>query len=813
MTLHKLMRLGMVFLFLVSGCRPQEGPQPLVTTSPTPIAPPNTQPTAAPPTPTPPTPTPVATITASAAQAGLAQAEQALFYGDYPRARQLYQELAESTSDERMRAEALLGSGRTLWAAGQTLPALQTLRQLTAAYPSSQAAARAWFLLGEMYLSLQRYQESADAYAQSLRLQNGILDDYIQEQRGNALIALGDYAAALEAYRAAQQFPAPADRTPLEIKIAQTHALLGEYATALALYQDIYARSNNDQVRARVNYRMGEIYQILGENAQAYTRWQENINNYPLAYESYLSLVALLEAEQPVDAFQRGLVDYYAGQYGVALAAFDQHIAATASPNPSAFYYRGLILQKLGRYEEAIATWQNYITRFPEHRFWVDAWEDIAYTQWAYLERPQQAAQTLTRFTELAPAHPQAPDLLFQAARMWERSGNLETAAQAWEQLAVTYAGSDLAAESLFQAGLMDYRQGNPAQARARFERALLLGNTPAEQARLYLWIGKTYQQQGQNDQAREIWLQGAALDPTGYYSERMRDLLLERPPFSAPTTIQPPADLAQARQEAEAWVRLTFDLPADTDLTSLDPLAADLRFHRGVAFWQLGLYPQARSEFESLRADLADDPANSFRLAAFLSELGLYRSAIFAARNVLDLAGLDDAGTLSAPVYFNLLRFGLYYPELVEQAASQYDLPPLFLWSVMRQESLFESFIQSHADARGLMQIIPPTGDYIAERLGWPPNYSTEDLYRPQVSITFGAYYLATNRNRLNGSLYAALAAYNGGPLNAAAWQALAADDPDLLLEIIRLRETRNYIRSIYEVFNIYRRLYSPAE
>jgi soluble lytic murein transglycosylase len=62
------------------------------------------------------------------------------------------------------------------------------------------------------------------------------------------------------------------------------------------------------------------------------------------------------------------------------------------------------------------------------------------------------------------------------------------------------------------------------------------------------------------------------------------------------------------------------------------------------------------------------------------------------------------------------------------------------------------------------------------------------------------------------DGNIYPGLAAYNAGPGNAAVWNELAANDPDLLLEIIRFEETRNYIRFIYEIFNTYRTLYGPA-
>jgi soluble lytic murein transglycosylase len=145
----------------------------------------------------------------------------------------------------------------------------------------------------------------------------------------------------------------------------------------------------------------------------------------------------------------------------------------------------------------------------------------------------------------------------------------------------------------------------------------------------------------------------------------------------------------------------------------------------------------------------------------------------------------------------------------LILAEEEQYGLDPLFMFSVIRQESLFEGFIRSTAGAHGLMQIIQPTGAQIAGELNWPPNYSEEDLHRPNVSIRFGAYYLDKNRDLLGGSIYGTLAAYNAGPGNALVWKELAGDDPDLLLEVVRFQETRDYIRFIYEIYSTYRNLY----
>ncbi|MEX1071706.1 MAG: transglycosylase SLT domain-containing protein, partial [Anaerolineales bacterium] len=190
--------------------------------------------------------------------------------------------------------------------------------------------------------------------------------------------------------------------------------------------------------------------------------------------------------------------------------------------------------------------------------------------------------------------------------------------------------------------------------------------------------------------------------------------------------------------------------------------------------------------------------------------ELGLYRTAVFAAREVLNLAGMSDAGTLTAPTYFSRIRFGAYFSEIVLPETASEDIDPLFFYAMMRQESLFEGFVTSSAGARGLMQITPDTGQQAATLSGWPPDFTADDLYRPLVSIRLGADYLAVQRHAYGGDLYAALAAYNAGPGAASYWFGQAKGDPDLFLEIIDFPETHNHIQSIYELFVIYRNLYS---
>ena len=286
--------------------------------------------------------------------------------------------------------------------------------------------------------------------------------------------------------------------------------------------------------------------------------------------------------------------------------------------------------------------------------------------------------------------------------------------------------------------------------------------------------------------------------------------MLLKRPVFDPPPSTNFNVDLAKERSQAEAWLRVTFNLPPDTDLGTPGALLSDPRLLRGTEFWNLGLEDGARLEFEDLRVSVQDSPANSYRLANYMLSLGLYRPAINAIRQVLTLAGMTtQTQTLAAPAYFNHVRYGLYYQDLVLPVSQKTGFDPLFLFSVMRQESLFEGFVRSSAGARGLMQITADTGQTISESLSWPPNYTSDDLYRPLISIGFGATYLEQQRTRFNGDFFKTLGAYNAGPSAAPIWSDLSGTDSDLFLEVIRISQTSDYIRSIYEIYNMYRNLY----
>jgi soluble lytic murein transglycosylase len=779
------------------------------TLAPTPILTATTGPTPTstlPPSPTSfPTPVPLVRIDTG---------DEALFFGDYDKAREEYLAAFDSATDRSVQAAALWGLGRTELDAKRYEQAVETLSTLTIEYSESNYSARAYFLMGQAYSRLGQFQQAADAYNEYLNRVPGVLDGYVQDYRGDALYEAKDYTNAINAYEAALNASRLDDGLSLRIKIAESRFAFGDYAGALTVYDQVFDLTTNDYIRAQMDYLAGNAHVTLGQNEQANTRFLHTVENYPLSYYSYLALIELVDANIAVDDLDRALVDYFAEQYDVALVVFDRYIEENQVSDGTAQYYRALTLREMQRTEQAIEALDNFIKAYPSHPRWEDAWQEKAFLEWAVQGEYAAGAQTFLEFVSTVPTSSSAPDFLMSAARVTERDGRLEEAAQIWERVANEYSASEQVPDALFLAGISRYRLADYPGALALWQRGLIFSSEGEERARSYLWIGKIQELLGDKTSAEQSWQQAQLADPTGYYSLRARDILLGNSPFQSFPSINLEPDMAKERVDAEVWMRLTFNLPAETNLSGPGTLAQDPRFIRGTELWELGMYEEARTEFESLREVVSTNPENSFRLANHLYDIGLYRTAIFAAREVLSLAGLESQpASLTAPGYFNHIRYGLYYHDMILTEEERYGHDPLFMFSVIRQESLFEGFVRSGAGARGLMQVIPATGSQIASELGWPAGYEDDDLYRPNVSIRFGSYYLDKNRDLLGGSVYGSLAAYNAGPGNALVWKELAGDDPDLFLEIVRFQETRNYIRFIYEIFDTYRTIYSRTK
>jgi soluble lytic murein transglycosylase len=314
------------------------------------------------------------------------------------------------------------------------------------------------------------------------------------------------------------------------------------------------------------------------------------------------------------------------------------------------------------------------------------------------------------------------------------------------------------------------------------------------------LWQGKVA-----ND--RELLSQLAMSDV--YYGLRAGDILSgvnELPFVPGNFDIDPDEGRAEAEEWLADWLQVTPEalrsLPAE--------VTNDDRFKRGTELWRLGKLSEGKAEFQALREAYSNDAAVLYPLAIHYRDIGLYYPSIVAAASLIRQS---PAGSIeNAPRFLQRLVYPIYYANLIVPEAQAHNIDPMIIFSLMRAESLFDGAVTSSAAAGGLMQIIPPTGEQIARDLSWS-NYQQSDLYRPFISVKFGVYYLRRyGLDFLDQDMYAAWAAYNGGPGNAQRWKENSNGDTDLFVENISLGETRLYIDRLRENLAWYQRLYGKG-
>ncbi|MCW2952781.1 MAG: Lytic transglycosylase catalytic [Conexibacter sp.] len=167
----------------------------------------------------------------------------------------------------------------------------------------------------------------------------------------------------------------------------------------------------------------------------------------------------------------------------------------------------------------------------------------------------------------------------------------------------------------------------------------------------------------------------------------------------------------------------------------------------------------------------------------------------------------------LVAPTFHTAVRdlgsLPLAHEQVIRRQAAQKRLDPALIAGVIYAESKF-SDAQSSAGALGLMQLLPSTAHFIAQRTGGSA-FTTEDLSTPDVNIAYGSWYLRYLLDRYNENEVLALAAYNGGETNVNKWIAQARDNGTAFtLGDIPFPETRAYVEKVMGAQHDYRRTHA---
>jgi soluble lytic murein transglycosylase len=336
-------------------------------------------------------------------------------------------------------------------------------------------------------------------------------------------------------------------------------------------------------------------------------------------------------------------------------------------------------------------------------------------------------------------------------------------------------------AEAELLAGWIAFRQlKKTAEALKHFQKLYDGATIDTSRSRAAYWLGRTNESAGRTKEANEWYAKAATMGQTFYGQLAARKL---------PGT--PSSTAAQ--------------LPSDPVASAADRQALDGRELTTVA------------RFLGQAGD--SDRARPFllRLAAQVTAPG---ETALLAQLALELKRPDVGLTVARRAASNgVALFDASFPMV--DLGNTGALERALALALTRQESSFNAAAVSSSNALGLMQLLPATARDVAGRLGVP--FIQEKLTRdPAYNVQLGSQYMVEMLKRFGGSYEIALAAYNAGPNRVARWlEPASLGDPrngkiDMVdwIELIPLRETRNYVQRIMEAVVVYRsRLSGPFQ
>ncbi len=154
-----------------------------------------------------------------------------------------------------------------------------------------------------------------------------------------------------------------------------------------------------------------------------------------------------------------------------------------------------------------------------------------------------------------------------------------------------------------------------------------------------------------------------------------------------------------------------------------------------------------------------------------------------------------------------------IFYPlphrDIVFVNAQEFNIDPYLVFAIIRAESKYQNEAQSPVGARGLMQIMPETGQWIADQMKID-GFKEDDLHKPEVNIRFGCWYINYLNKEFKGKIPLELAAYNAGRANVKQWVKEGKwDGNPRQTEGIPFLETKQYVENVLNSYEAYKSIY----
>jgi soluble lytic murein transglycosylase len=202
----------------------------------------------------------------------------------------------------------------------------------------------------------------------------------------------------------------------------------------------------------------------------------------------------------------------------------------------------------------------------------------------------------------------------------------------------------------------------------------------------------------------------------------------------------------------------------------------------RALALYRLGLRSEATAEWVwTIRS---------------MEDRALLAAAELARRNAIWDRAINTADKTVALHDFSM-RYPVPYGAVLSEQARVRQIDEPWVFGLVRQESRFIADARSPAGAAGLMQLLPTTARWVAQKIGMK-GYHSSRVNQPRVNVALGAFYLRHVLGGLDGSPVLAAAAYNAGPGRARRWRDTKPLEGAIYIETIPFEETRQYVKKV---------------
>ncbi|MCE9639587.1 MAG: transglycosylase SLT domain-containing protein [Betaproteobacteria bacterium] len=212
--------------------------------------------------------------------------------------------------------------------------------------------------------------------------------------------------------------------------------------------------------------------------------------------------------------------------------------------------------------------------------------------------------------------------------------------------------------------------------------------------------------------------------------------------------------------------------------------------FQRALAFYRLNLRFEGNREWNWTIRNF--DDKQLLAAAEFARRSEIYDRAINTADRTRELHDFS-------------MRYLAPYRDVMKGYVSQQQLDEAWVYGLIRQESRFIADVKSSAGAAGLMQLMPATARWVAQKVGLKDFRGGAQTVNVETNLNLGTWYLKHVLDTLDNHPVLASAAYNAGPGRARAWRAAEPMDAAIYAESIPFNETRDYVKKVMSNANYY--------